>query len=60
MNKKVLLAVAPSVIAIAALLLSVRPPVNTESLIGYAAVLAILGMAALEYRLSWKRLFGRS
>lgn len=60
MNKKVLLAVIPSVIAITALLLSVRPPLNTETLIGYAAVFAILGMVALEYRLSWKRLFGRS
>lgn len=60
MNKKILLAAIPSVIALAAILLSIAPQINAESMIGYIAVLTLLGVAALEYRLSWKRVFGRS
>lgn len=60
MNKNTLLAVLSSLIAVAAILLSFRAPVNAESLVGYAAVLMLLGMAGLEYRISWKRLFGRN
>lgn len=59
MNKN-LLAVPISLIAVAALLLSVRSSVTAESLIGFASVLALLSVAALEYRISWRRLFGRS
>lgn len=46
--------------AVTALVLSVRPPVNAESIVGYASVLALLGVASLEYRINWKRLSGRS
>jgi hypothetical protein len=60
MNKTIIIAVLSSLIAVAAFLLSGRSPVNAESAIGYAAVLALLGVAALEYRINWKRLFGRS
>jgi hypothetical protein len=62
MNKNIILpAVLPGVfIALAALVLSFRSPVPAESIIGYASVLALLGMAALEYRINWKRLLGRS
>jgi hypothetical protein len=60
MNKNLLVAVPISIIAVAAILLSVRSPVNAESLIGFAGVFALLGTAALDYRISWKRLFGRS
>ncbi|MBI4625346.1 MAG: hypothetical protein HY736_19260 [Verrucomicrobia bacterium] len=60
MNKNILLAVLSSLIAVAALVLSYRSPVSAESLIGYACVVALLGVAALDYRISWKRLFGRS
>jgi hypothetical protein len=60
MNKNILVAVPVSLIAVAALLLSVRSSVNAESLIGYAGVFALLGTAALDYRINWKRLFGRS
>ncbi len=59
MKKTMLLAVPIGLTAVAALVLSVRS-LNAESLIGYASVLALLGVAALEYRISWKRLFGRS
>jgi hypothetical protein len=59
MKNKVLLAVIPGVIVSAALLLSFRAPVSTEAIVGYLSVLTLLGVAALEYRLNWKRLFGR-
>jgi predicted membrane-bound mannosyltransferase len=60
MNKNILVAVPVSLIAVAAFLLSVRSSVNAESLIGYASVFALLSMVALEYRINWKRPFGRS
>ena len=60
MNKNILVAVPVSLIAVAAFLLSVRSSVNAESLIGYASVFVLLGTAALDYRINWKRLFGRS
>lgn len=60
MKKNLLLAVPTSLIAVAALVLSFRAPVNAETLIGYATVLTLVAVAALEYRLSWRRLFGRN
>jgi hypothetical protein len=60
MKKNILIAVPFSLVAVAALLLSFRFPVSAESMIGYASVFALLSVAALEYRISWKRLFGRS
>lgn len=53
------LAVLLGAIAAAALVLSVRPHVSVDSAIGYASVLALVGVAALEYRINWKRLFSR-
>lgn len=60
MNKNLIIAVPVSLIAVAALLLSFRSSINAESLIGFASVFALLSVAALEYRISWKRLFSRS
>ena len=60
MKKNILVAVPVSLIAVAVLVLSVRASVNAESLIGYASVFALLSTVALEYRISWRRLFGRS
>lgn len=60
MNTKNLLAVLLGLIAAAALMLSIRSQVSVESVIGYASVLALLGMAASEYRLGWKGLFSRN
>jgi hypothetical protein len=60
MKTTMLVAVPVSLIAVAALLLSVRAPVSAESVIGFASVFGLLGVAALEYRISWKRIFGRS
>ena len=58
-TNKQLLAVIPGVLALAALVLFFRAPVNADSLLGFVSVLSLLGIAALEYRISWRRLFGR-
>jgi len=58
-NRSVLLAVLGLLIAGAAIALSFRASVNAESLIGYVSVFAMLSVAALEYRITWKRLLGR-
>ncbi len=60
MNKNILVAVPVGVLAVAALVLSFRAPVTAESRIGYGSVHALLAVASLECRISWKRLFGRS
>ncbi len=58
-NRSVFLAVLGLLIAGAAIALSFRASVNAESLIGYVSVFAMLCVAALEYRITWKRLLGR-
>ncbi|HYP16718.1 MAG TPA: hypothetical protein VEQ65_05860 [Opitutus sp.] len=58
-NNKLILAAIPGVIALAALLLSLRSSVSADSLIGYASVLMLVAVLGLEYRISWKRVFGR-
>jgi len=61
MKNSILLAVSlGATIAAAALALSFRSSVTADSFVGYASILALLGLAALEYRINWKRLFGRS
>ena len=60
MKKNILVAVPVSIIAVAALVLSYRSSVSAESLIGFVSVFGLLAVAALEYRISWKRPFGRS
>jgi hypothetical protein len=60
MKKNLVIAVPVSLVAVAALVLSFRSSVTAESLIGFGSVFALLAVAALEYRLSWKRLFSRS
>jgi hypothetical protein len=55
----IVLAATLGAVAVAALVLSFRSAVDADSLIGYGSVLALVGMAALEYRINWKRLFGR-
>ena len=59
MKNNILIAVPFGLVAIAALVLSVRSSVSAESLIGYVSVGALLSVAALEYRITWKGLFGR-
>ena len=48
-----------TVVAVAAFLLSSQSLVSVEALVGYGSVLMLLGVAVLEYRISWKWLFGR-
>ncbi|MEY2881771.1 MAG: hypothetical protein RLZZ15_4151 [Verrucomicrobiota bacterium] len=58
-NHTITLAVTLGTIAVAATLLSVRRHVNAESLIGFVSVSALMGVAILDYRINWRRLFGR-
>jgi hypothetical protein len=54
------LAVLLGLIGSAAYLLSrANPAVTADSLIGFGVVAALLALAALEYRISWKSLIGR-
>jgi hypothetical protein len=45
--------------AAAVLVLSVRSHVGVDSFVGFGSVLALLGVAAMEYRITWKRVLGR-
>jgi hypothetical protein len=56
-NSITVTAVLLGVTAAAALLLSYRSHITVDSVIGYGCVLALAGVAALEYRINWKRLF---
>jgi hypothetical protein len=60
MKTTLILASLLSLLAGAAFLLSARAMANAESLIGYGTVLALVGVAALEYRLVPKWVFGRA
>jgi len=51
-------AVLPGLIAATLLLLSFVTVSNVEFVVGFCTVLALLGIATLEYRLNWKRLLG--
>lgn len=50
--------VIPGVTAATLLLLSFVTVSNVEFVVGFSAVLALLGIATLEYRINWKRLLG--
>jgi hypothetical protein len=60
--KKILLVAVPVslLVAVAAFLLSDRAQLTPESAIGYVSVLGLLFVAALDYRISWKRLVTRN
>ncbi len=58
-NTFVILAAPLGVFAAAVLALSVLPHVNVETLVGYTTVLSLVGVATLEYRINWRRIFGR-
>lgn len=55
----IILAATLSSVAVAAVVLSFRYSVDAASLIGYGSVLALVGMAGLDYRINWKRLLSR-
>ena len=41
------------------LLSRAHPAINADSLVGFGVILMLLAMAAVEYRISWKKLIGR-
>jgi hypothetical protein len=43
-----------TLVAGTAFLLSSDSPVSAETLVGYGSVIALLAVAALDYRLTWK------
>jgi hypothetical protein len=51
--------VIPGAIASAAVLLSLYVPITLDSIIGFGSVIIVAGIAALEYRLTFKKLLGR-
>ena len=46
-------------IAAAILVLSVRSQVSVDSIVGFGSIIALLGVAVMEYRITWKEIFGR-
>ena len=45
--------------AAAVLVLSVRSRVGLDSIVGFGSIVMLLGVAAMEYRITWKSAFGR-
>ena len=60
MQKNLTIAVLLSLFLAAALVLTFRYSATVDSIIGFAGVLGLLGIATLEYRINWKRLLGLS
>jgi len=60
MNNNVLIAVPSSLGAVAALVLFIRSQVRVESAVGYFCVFALILMTSLDYRITWKRVSGRT
>ncbi len=58
-NKLYLAVIPGAIVAFSALALSFRSPVTVDMLFGYGSVIALLGVAALEYRITRRRVFGR-
>ena len=59
-NELTTLAVTLGLTGAAAYLLSrAHPAINADSLVGFGVILMLLAMAAVEYRITWKKLFGR-
>lgn len=57
-DKALKTAVIPGLVAAAAVLLFLGLA-HVDSLVGFAAVVAIVSIAAIEYRPDWKHLIGR-
>jgi hypothetical protein len=59
-NEVTTLAVTLSLMATAIYLLSrVHSAISADSVVGFGAVAVLLAVAAVEYRISWKKLTGR-
>jgi hypothetical protein len=59
MKTNIILAVTPAILAISAILLSFRYLNATALLAGFFCVAGVGAVLALDYRVSWKRLFSR-
>jgi hypothetical protein len=59
MKTNILKAAAPAIIAIAAILLSLRSTNAGAVLTGYFCVIGLGAVLALDYRVDWKRPFNR-
>ena len=58
-HEYITLAVTLGLTGAACYLLSLATPsVNADSLVGFGVILMLLAMAAVEYRITWKKLFG--
>jgi hypothetical protein len=51
--------IIPGAIALIASLLLVRIPFNADRLVGFGTVMVLAGIAGLEYRINFRRLFSR-
>jgi hypothetical protein len=58
-NTIITLAALIGALVATAIVLSVRPHVSVDAAIGYTSVIALVGVAVLEYRINWRRLFSR-
>lgn len=45
--------------AAAVLVLSVSSHVSVDQIVGFGSILALLAVAAMEYRITWKEILGR-
>jgi hypothetical protein len=59
MKNTLVSAVTPAILAIAAVVLSFRYLSASALFAGYFCVAGIVAVAAVEYRLNWKRFFSR-
>ena len=58
MNKTTTLA-ASAIIAVAGFFLCSRLPISADTVAGLSTSVLVIGLMALEYGFSWKRLIGR-
>ena len=58
-NNIIVSAVLLGITAAAVLTLSVRSHVGVDSFVGFASVLTLVGVMAMDYRITWKSILGR-
>lgn len=58
-NRLTFALIAAVLVALAVAVVAARTAVGLDAVIGFGAVVAVLTIALTEYRLDWRRLFGR-
>lgn len=58
-NRPTYALIAAALVALAVAVVAARTAVGFDAVIGFGAVVAVLTIALADYRLSWRRLFGR-